>query len=49
MTATLFHLIRHASHDRGGHVLVGRGPASLSAQGRREAEAVATALIPAGV
>jgi probable phosphoglycerate mutase len=44
MTATLFHLVRHASHDRGDHVLVGRGPAALSAEGRREAEAVAAVL-----
>jgi broad specificity phosphatase PhoE len=41
MSATLFHLVRHASHDRGSEVLVGRGPAALSAQGEREAAALA--------
>lgn len=38
-------LVRHASHDRLGKVLCGRMPdVSLSAQGRAEAEAMATAL-----
>jgi probable phosphoglycerate mutase len=44
VTATIFHLIRHGSHDLLGKVLVGRGPVSLSDAGRSEAEAVAAAL-----
>jgi len=48
MSMTLFHLVRHASHDRVGRVLVGRGPASLSAWGRREAEVVAATLAGLG-
>src|SRR3712207_2255178 len=44
MEATQFHLIRHASHDLLGRVLVGRGPVSISATGQREAEALAGTL-----
>ena len=49
MSATTFHLVRHASHDLLGRVLVGRGPVSLSAAGLREAEAVAAELAQAGL
>lgn len=49
MNGTVFHLVRHGAHDLLGKVLVGRGPVSLSAAGRAEAEAVAGALAGAGL
>ena len=49
MSATTVHLVRHGSHDLLGRVLVGRGPVSLSATGRAEAEAVAAAAALAGL
>lgn len=49
MTATVFHLVRHGSHDLLGRVLVGRGKVSLSATGQAEAEAVAATLAGLGV
>lgn len=49
MSATTFHLVRHASHDLLGKVLVGRGPVSLNAAGQAEAEAVAAALADAAL
>lgn len=49
MSGTVFHLVRHGAHDLLGKVLVGRGPVSLSAAGRAEAEAVAAALAGAGL
>lgn len=47
MSTTTFHLVRHASHELLGRVLVGRGPVLLSAAGRAEAAAVAAALADA--
>jgi probable phosphoglycerate mutase len=49
MAGTLFHLVRHASHDLLGRVLVGRGPAPINARGQREMAAVAGALAGAGL
>ena len=49
MSGTVFHLVRHASHDLLGKVLVGRGPVSLSEAGRAEAQAVAAVLAVAGL
>ena len=49
MSGTVFHLVRHGSHDLLGKVLVGRGPVSLSAAGQAEAEAVAAVLVEAGL
>jgi len=49
VSGTVFHLVRHASHDLLGKVLVGRGPVSLSATGLAEAETVAAALAKAGL
>lgn len=49
MSGTVFHLVRHGSHDLLGKVLVGRGPVSLSATGQAEAEAVAAVLSNAGL
>ena len=49
MTGTVFHLVRHASHDLLGKVLVGRGPVSLSEAGRAEARALAAVLADAGL
>jgi broad specificity phosphatase PhoE len=46
---TVFHLVRHGSHDLLGRVLVGRGPVALSAQGAAEAAATANALAAAGL
>jgi broad specificity phosphatase PhoE len=44
VSATTFHLVRHASHDLLGRALVGRGPVSLSPAGREEAAAIAATL-----
>jgi probable phosphoglycerate mutase len=41
MAATTLHLIRHASHDLLGRVLVGRAPVPISAAGEAEAAALA--------
>ncbi len=49
MAGTVFHLVRHASHDLLGKVLVGRGPVSLNARGRAEAAAAAETLAGAGL
>lgn len=49
MTGTVFHLVRHGSHDLLGKVLVGRGPVSLNAAGQAQAEAVAAMLETAGL
>jgi broad specificity phosphatase PhoE len=46
----MFLLIRHASHDLLGKALAGRAQGvPLNAQGRREAEALAERLAPAGI
>lgn len=49
MVGTVFHLVRHASHDLVGRVLVGRGPVALSEAGQREAGMVSRALADAGL
>ena len=46
---TLFHLVRHGSHDLLGQVFVGRGPVDISTLGQSEATAVAEALSNAGL
>jgi len=46
---TVFHLVRHASHDLVGRVLVGRGPVALSEAGQREAGMVSRMLAGAGL
>lgn len=38
---TRFHLVRHGAHAELGRVLSGRGPIALSAEGARQAEALA--------
>ena len=44
MGATLFHFVRHASHDYLGRVMVGRAAVPINAAGELEARAVADAM-----
>ena len=44
MTTTVLHLVRHASYDGLGEILVGRTPIPINATGQSEAAAVAAVL-----